>query len=101
MAAETIALVEAIGHAIYVSEMLCQVLYNTSGKVTVTAITDNKSLYQSAHSTTSITDKRLRIELGIIREYISNKEISLSWIESKSLVSWLIILQNVVATVGN
>ena len=38
--------------------------------------TDNSSLYDSAYSTTQIEDKRLRTELGILREMLRKGELA-------------------------
>ena len=85
MAAETIAMVEALDHAYYTSKLLCQILYNdTSRTIPICAVTDNKSLFQSAKSTTAITDRRLRIEMAITREYIDEKDVALLWTESQN-----------------
>ena len=84
MAAETIAMVDTFDAAFYLSKLLSQILYNSSKDIPIVAVTDNRSLFESAFTETSITDKRLRIELAIIREYLENKEVSLSWTDSKS-----------------
>ena len=83
LAAETIALVEALNNAIYIKHMIMEILRKTSNQIPVTCITDNYSLYQTAHSTTSVGDRRLRIELAIIREAIAEKEVNLSWVKSQ------------------
>ena len=83
MAAETIAMVEAMDTAIYMSELISEILYNNTRSIPVQAFTDNLSLYQSAHSTTAITDRRLRIEIAIVRQTIAEKQVSLSWIDNK------------------
>ena len=82
MAAETIALVEAVDYAIYISHLISEILFNKTKTIPVHAVTDNQSLYQSAKSTTSIKDKRLRIEMAILRESLLKKDITLSWIDS-------------------
>ena len=84
MAAETIAMVEAVDHAHYISALISETLFNGTRRIPIHAVTDNNSLYQSAHSKTSITDKRLRIEMAVLREDISNQGISLSWIDSEN-----------------
>ena len=73
LAAETIALVEAIDNAIYVKHMIQEILHVTSNQISIDCITDNYSLYQTAHSTTSVGDRRLRIELAIVREAIEKR----------------------------
>ena len=84
MAAETIAMVDAVDNAIYLSELLSEIIYNRTKKIPVHAFTDNKSLFQSAQSTTAIQDRRLRIEMAIMRECVEKEDITLSWIESEN-----------------
>ena len=50
--------------------------------VPIEALTDSKALHEASHSTTSVQDRRLRIDLSIIREYILNEKCKLSWVES-------------------
>ena len=63
--------------------MLLEILRKSPNQIPVHCITDNYSLYQTAHSTTSVGDRRLRIELAIIREAITEKDVNLTWVQSK------------------
>ena len=83
LAAETIALVEAIDTAIYLKELISEILFNKSQNIPINCFTDNLSLFQSANSTTSVSDRRLRIELAVIREAVVKKEVILTWVQSK------------------
>ena len=48
-------------------------------------ISDNESLVETAYSTNSLADYRLRIDMACIRNMISNNEIaSLRWIKTQS-----------------
>ena len=84
LAAETIAMVEAIDSAIYLSTLLSEIVHNNKRRIPINCWTDSYSLLEAAHSTTSISDRRLRIETAIIREAIAEKKITLSWIDSKN-----------------
>ena len=83
LAAETIAAVEGLEAAYLISKLFSEILFNSKKSVPVEVVTDNLSLYEAAHSTTSIQDKRLRIELGIIRESIAKEEIQLKWVKTE------------------
>ena len=50
-------------------------------------VTDNYSLYQAAHSTKSVSDQRLRIDLAIIREAINKEEVTLNWVPTSCQLS--------------
>ena len=82
LAAETIAMVEGVDSAYLTSKLLSEILYSSDVKVPVEAITDCYSLLEAAHSTKSIDDRRLRIELAMLRESILKKEIELIWINT-------------------
>ena len=82
LAAETIAMVEAMESALITSKLLSEILYNEEKSIPIEAVTDNYSLFEAAHSTTSGTDRRLRIELSILREGISRNEFKLKWVKS-------------------
>ena len=44
-------------------------------KVKTIRKTDNSGMHYSTHTSTQILDKRLRIEMAILREMIANKDI--------------------------
>ena len=44
---------------------------------------DNKSLTEAAHSTTAVEEKRLRVDLAVIRQSVSRNEFKLRWTETK------------------
>ena len=48
------------------------------------------SLHETVHSTNTVLEKRLLIDLSILRQMVERKEITISWIESeKQLASCL------------
>ena len=46
--------------------------------------TDNRSLADAAHSTTSVEEKRLRVDLSAFRESITNNEFELRWVDTRN-----------------
>ena len=87
LAAETIALVEGFESAFLVSNVLSEILYKGQKSIPIETITDCYSLFEAAKSETSITDKRLRIELSIIRESLSRNEFKLKWVKTGSQIA--------------
>ena len=83
LAAETIAMVESMENGIYIRFLLNEMLSNSTADIPVNCYTDNYSLFQTAYSTTSISDKRLRIELAILRETLSREDAILTWVRSE------------------
>ena len=87
LAAETLAMAEAVDTAYLISALLSEILFESRQNILIEGVTDNYSLYQAAHSTTTVKDRRLRIELGIIREAILRKQFVLKWVPTCSQVS--------------
>ena len=56
-------------------------LQDVKENISIICNTDNSSLFDAAHSTTQIQDKRLRIEMSILREMLNKGELkSMKWI---------------------
>ena len=84
IAAETLALVEGADNAFLLSKLLAEIIYNKKkDHLPIECRIDNRSLFQAAHSTNTLNDKRLRIEMSIVREMLERKEINLTWVETK------------------
>ena len=53
-------------------------------KVPIEAITDCKSLYENVYSNKGVADKRLRIDIGALRELLSTKRLSsIQWVNTE------------------
>ena len=87
LAAETLAMSEAVDSAYYISGLLSEILFENKHQIMIEGFTDNYSLHQAAHTMTSVKDRRLRIELGHIRESITKKEFILKWVPTSSQLS--------------
>ena len=83
LASETLAAVEAVDMAYYLGKMLSQILYNKEKKMTVELYVDNHSLYDNVYSVKNVSEKRLRIDLAILKEMIQNGEVKVFWVDSK------------------
>ena len=84
LAAETLALNEALDNCVLLSTIYSEVIYHDSKKkIPIKALTDSKSLVAASSTTNLINEKRLRIEVAALRESIENEELSLNWIDSK------------------
>ena len=73
IAAEAMALLEGMEEAIYlrtiISEILCSVL------IPIICITDHKGLVEAIYSTKLVEDKRLRVEIAMMKENLSRREV--------------------------
>ena len=82
LSSECLAAVDGINAAFLFREMFCEILKDSVIKIRL--ITDNKSMMENASSITLLEDKRLRIEMAILRESIENHDIEkIVWIASK------------------
>ena len=90
LAAETLAMVDAAEAAVYYRKFILEILGmdDSIKNVPIVCCTDNSSLYDAAHSSTQIEDKRLRIEIAILREMLNKREITrFAWVESGKQVA--------------
>ena len=78
LAAETLAMVDMAEACIFYRKLLLEILQvkDNIDNIKIFCKTDNSCLYDSAHSSTQIQDKRLRIEMAILREILERKEIT-------------------------
>ena len=89
-AAETLALVDLAEACVYYRKFVLDLLGipDSVKNIPITCRTDNNGLYDSIHSSTQILDKRLRLEMGILREMLSRKEISsFEWIPTEEQIA--------------
>ena len=90
LAAETLALVEAVDMAYYLGRILTEILYRnkSSCNIPIECFIDNKSLWENAHSTKGVSERRLRIDIAAIKEMLERKEISaIKWVETSHQLS--------------
>ena len=79
IAAEALSLCEGIEDAIYLKHILLQLLPNRT-EVVINAFVDNRDVVDALYSTKSVDDKRLRIDISSLKEFISNGEVnSIKW----------------------
>ena len=76
LAAETLALSDAVDNGIYLSKMLSELLSNDTYCIPIEVVTDSKSLYDARHSKKNVLEKFLRIDIALLKEFIDNKSIT-------------------------
>ena len=81
LTAETMALLEVSETCYWLSHIIKELIDDSLE--TTEIFTDNKSLYEAAHSTTSVEEKRLRVDIAAIRQSVLRKEFNLKWIDTK------------------
>ncbi len=86
IAAETLALQEAAEASILIRHVICELFgYRVeSTTLPIECVIDNKSLYDSLHSTKTVSDKRLKVDICHLRDMVKNEEIhEIQWKENK------------------
>ena len=91
LSAETLAMIESIDASVWIYNILYEIFGND---IETTVIkTDNKSLFEVAHSTKASEEKRLRVDIAAIRECILRKEIDVQWIEKHAQLADILTKQ--------
>ena len=87
LAAETISLGTALDSAVSIRDMIVEL---TGGHINwqVKAIVDNKSCCDAVYSTTSVTERKLRAEIAVIKELIEEKIVSeVKWVRGQYMLA--------------
>lgn len=88
LAAEALSLQEGIEDGIYVRHLTETLLSKQYGSIPLHAVVDSKSLVECVHSTKLVDDRRLRLDIGAIRESLEKKEVtSVSWCPGKAQIA--------------
>ena len=79
---------DGIDGAVFVNALLSEIYCDNTRSLPTEFITDNQSLVDALKSSKHVSHKRLRIEIGIVKEMVENKQISkIGWIESKKQIA--------------
>ena len=79
LAAEALALQEAVEHATLMKTLMCEIYGNDETYLPIICISDSKSLKDTVHTSTVVEDKGLMIDLCCLREKIQSKQIVVKW----------------------
>ena len=80
-AAETMALLEGAETAVYLASILEEI--TGCKKIPITCLVDNKSLVDALRSSNKIEDTRLRVDIAVLDDMISRKEIcEVNWVDT-------------------
>ena len=86
LAAKAIALNNACEDAIYLGKMI-SMLSMDNPTIPIVAFTDNKSTLDTINSSTSVSDKKLRLEIALLRETQERKEVEIMKVPGKDNIS--------------
>ena len=86
--AETLSLVEGMGQAVYVKQVIEEICGMPENTIPVHAFIDHKGAYEAIHSTVAVEDRRLRSEMARAKDYLIRGEINtLSWVSGKKMLA--------------
>ena len=83
LAAETLAMADGSEAALYVLELGSEANYIRAPQEII-GFTDNRSLYDSVNTTSLISDRRLRVEISMLRQMQEKKEIKICWTKTQN-----------------
>ena len=91
LAAECIAAVEAAEACIHLQTLLKEILHQSNAEMNMMPISilcDNRSLVDAVHTSTAVQNRRLQIEVGILREMLQKSELEeFRWISTELQVA--------------
>ena len=76
LAAEALALSDALDDAVYLMNFFSEIMFSNNYKIPIEIVIDNKSLYESLFSKKNVIEKCSRIDTAFIKENINNQIIS-------------------------
>ena len=81
LAAEAVSLTRGLDAAVAFKWTLQQLLGEEGNNLKVRAIVDNKDTFDSVHSTTDVSERKLRREIGVIKQMLKSKDLEqLVWV---------------------
>ena len=86
LASETSALAEG-ADAGYLLASLVKEVFRLPSAPPIHCKTDSKSLVQTLHTSKSVSDQRLKVDIARLREMTQNDEITVSWVPGKMQIS--------------
>ncbi|KAL5255719.1 hypothetical protein ACHWQZ_G011069 [Mnemiopsis leidyi] len=88
--AETLSCTEGTAAAILIRQLLSEILFKepNSETIPIVALTDSKQLYDSVHSSSPCSDKRLVLDIALLQENLKTGEISeLRWVPTSKMLA--------------
>ena len=87
IAAETLSLVHGCDVAIYINNLLSEILHTQPNCLSITAYTDNQSVYDAVHSIKQTLVKCLLDTISAIQEMVERNDITVTWISKEKQLS--------------
>ena len=83
-----LSLSEALEHAIYLKQIIMELTAADNASIPIEALVENRSVEDAIYSTKSVDDKRLRVDVGSIKEMLNKKEVmKVPWIPGEKMIA--------------
>ncbi len=86
LAAEALALQECIEHAVYLRELLKEML-TCDLNIPIETWIDSANAHKAIHSTTKVDDHRLRIDIACIKESVIDEDLTVNHCPGKEMIA--------------
>ena len=70
-------LCDALDDAIFLQQMISELLFNKTFSIPINVYTNNRSLHNILNSKNAVSEKRLSVDIAIIRENILNNQVTI------------------------
>ena len=89
LAAETLAMLDAIDTAIFARQLFSEVLSKDCAckHIPICCFVDNKDLHMAVFSQKDVTEKRLRLELHNLQDLVKNDNVKVDWVPTDQQVA--------------
>ena len=67
--------------------MISELLFNKTFSIPTDVYTDNQSLCNILNSTNAVSEKRLRVDIAIIRENNVNNQVTIQWLTTTEQIA--------------
>ena len=79
---------EGLNDAIYFRQVIEEILGLKEKSIPIHALVDNKGTVEAVHSTTSVTDKKLRRDIATVKQLMNDGEVaSITWCSGRDQIA--------------
>ena len=87
LAAEALSLQECLNTAEYIRYIIVEALKMTTAELPIIAYTDSNNVVKAIHSTSLVSDRKLRIDIGAIKQSILEENVMVKWISAADMLA--------------
>ena len=87
LAAEALSLQQCLSTAEYIRFILAEAWRVKPNTIPIFSYIDNNDLYSALHSTTLVSDKKLRIDIAAIKQTMTEENVSVQWLRSTEMIA--------------